>query len=452
LNQIWQVGADTLRVNLTDGYTDTPWRERGQWWGDAFISSQINRVTFNEQEMLKRGITFMAQGADNGALFGLSPNGENLPMVDYGMLWVFNLNEYAHESQDIGFLYRLFPAVEKFLLYLESFRNAQTGLLELPDSHWSQTAYIDTLGMADRKGQSTAVNALYYGTLRQASQLAIRVNRPDLSLNWYNQAQIIRSKINEHLYLTEEQAYTSALVNSQLQAPSVLAQAYALSYEVVATDRQPAVIQSMLNLLGEDPQQSKIGTYGFYWVINALGKFDYTDEALDLIRLYYGYMLDQGATTWWEWFGALNNYQNSLSHAWSGSPTWFLSSHVLGVQVTGENTWSLTIPQASSVEWAEGSLPLGDSAVSVRWEKTSCGGMVLSVSSPTDSKGILVLPHTIPPSAVYLNHSPAMIFNQSLNEERSEQPLWSINIAGGQQQINIIDACGETTPDKLPPS
>jgi alpha-L-rhamnosidase len=37
LDEIWQVGIDTLYPNMTDAYTDTPWRERGQWWGDAYV-------------------------------------------------------------------------------------------------------------------------------------------------------------------------------------------------------------------------------------------------------------------------------------------------------------------------------------------------------------------------------------------------------------------------------
>ncbi|MGD2159037.1 MAG: hypothetical protein PVG32_19325, partial [Anaerolineales bacterium] len=47
LDQIWQVGVDTTKINMTDAYAD-PWRERGQWWGDASIIDRSNRVAFGD--------------------------------------------------------------------------------------------------------------------------------------------------------------------------------------------------------------------------------------------------------------------------------------------------------------------------------------------------------------------------------------------------------------------
>jgi len=55
LNRIWQVGVDTLIPNMTDAYAD-PWRERGQWWGDAYVAEHINRVVFGDWQLLRRGI------------------------------------------------------------------------------------------------------------------------------------------------------------------------------------------------------------------------------------------------------------------------------------------------------------------------------------------------------------------------------------------------------------
>ncbi|NJN43491.1 MAG: hypothetical protein HC806_01275 [Anaerolineae bacterium] len=54
LNRVWQVGADTAQLNMVDAYVD-PWRERGQWWGDAYVVDRTNRVVFGEMELLRRG-------------------------------------------------------------------------------------------------------------------------------------------------------------------------------------------------------------------------------------------------------------------------------------------------------------------------------------------------------------------------------------------------------------
>jgi alpha-L-rhamnosidase len=95
LNQIWQVGVDSLRLNMTDGYTDTPWRERGQWWGDAFIEHRINLAVFGDNSLYERGVLLMANNGPSGEIYGMAPNGAGLPMLDYGMLWVQSLHYLA---------------------------------------------------------------------------------------------------------------------------------------------------------------------------------------------------------------------------------------------------------------------------------------------------------------------------------------------------------------------
>lgn len=74
--------------------------------------------------------------------------------------------------------------------------------------------------------------------------------------------------------------------------------------------------------------------------------------------------------TAWENFG--DTGVGTLSHAWSGSPTFFLSTQVLGVDLG----WPHAIdpkkvriaPQSASLDWAEGTVPHPAGAVSVRWE------------------------------------------------------------------------------------
>ncbi|MBN1667931.1 MAG: hypothetical protein JW862_12625, partial [Anaerolineales bacterium] len=91
LDQIWQVGVETLYPNLTDALTDTPWRERGQWWGDAYVSAHAGRVIFGDQDLLRRGLYLMGQSFVDGQPVGMAPNGAGLHMLDYGMLWLHAL-------------------------------------------------------------------------------------------------------------------------------------------------------------------------------------------------------------------------------------------------------------------------------------------------------------------------------------------------------------------------
>jgi alpha-L-rhamnosidase len=102
LDRIWEVGVDTLYPNMTDAYTDTPWRERGQWWGDAFVEDQINQVAFGDTMLLRRGLLFMEEAFVDGRPLAAAPNGRYCGyMLDYGMLWVQSLGDYWRQTGDV---------------------------------------------------------------------------------------------------------------------------------------------------------------------------------------------------------------------------------------------------------------------------------------------------------------------------------------------------------------
>jgi hypothetical protein len=137
---------------------------------------------------------------------------------------------------------------------------------------------------------------------------------------------------------------------------------------------------------------ARVEIYGFFWLLDALGQAGRTSEALALIRQHYGRMLDMGATTWWENFVSHQRYDNSLSHAWGSSPTWFLSTYVLGAQATSAQGWRVA-PQPGDVQQASGSIPLpGGDLLQVDWQQHGCGQLTLTVQAPAASAGEVSLP------------------------------------------------------------
>ncbi|HSJ53995.1 MAG TPA: hypothetical protein VLC52_09635, partial [Anaerolineae bacterium] len=116
-----------------------------------------------------------------------------------------------------------------------------------------------------------------------------------------------------------------------------------------------------------------------------------TTQALALIRERYGEMLAQGATTWWELYTPRQTRSHSLSHAWGASPTWFLSSHVLGGTVLDPATWRVA-PHPGGLLHARGSLPMGSEVLDVAWAVPDCGQFRLTVTSPPGTAGDVLLP------------------------------------------------------------
>ncbi|MDW7991913.1 MAG: alpha-L-rhamnosidase [Anaerolineae bacterium] len=442
LNRIWQIGVDTLYPNMTDAYTDTPWRERGQWWGDAYVEFQINQVAFGDTALLRRGLIFMAEAFENGEPEAMAPNGEDIRMLDYGMLWVQALREYWQLTEDWTTVQRVYAPLQALMTYLQRYEHPETGLLDVPVDHWSRTALVDWPAVHSRYGQSAALNAMYHQTLLDAATLAEVIGDENQAEVYRQKANRVQEKVNQHLFLESHQRYASSWLNGTLVPPSPHAQAWPLVYGIVPEENEQAVASSLLGLVSLDPSQPNVEIYGMYWLLRALGETDRVPEALNLIRRYYGRLIDLGATTWWEGFNAHNWYAASLSHGWGGAPTWFLTHYVLGARRVSLDQWEVR-PALVGVKSVSGTLPFGEESLFVAWERPVCEWASLIIRAPAGSTGEIAIPSINSTAAITLNGT--LIWENEVPRVdfvfRDAQNLRIRPLSGGVYQLEVHQDC-----------
>ncbi len=418
LNRIWQVGVDTLIPNMTDAYAD-PWRERGQWWGDAYAAHHVNRVSVGDLTLWRRGLRQMADDPrPDGIMPPFAPrHGEPTVLLDYSMLWLESLYRYWQLTGDTALVRELYPAAERQIQALRQFENPH-GLLDLPigsqpivalsaapvlraphldEPELARWALIDWSGFLSIIGESTPLNALYAANLRWMSEMANATGRNGLA--YTQRSTAVQQAINARLWRAEG-GYAATRFEGTLFPPTPQAQAWALRYGVVPPARQAiatdVLLDEMTPFIRDDYgfRFTVVEIYGFVWLLDALGQQGRSDAALDLIRTHYGGLLDQGATTWWETFGSLAVQDSALSHGWGGAPTWYLSRYVLGIQIDTPQQWQVA-PQPSSLRWANGRVPLvNGNQISVEWAQPACGVFTMQVQAPADQPGTLVVPLT----------------------------------------------------------
>ncbi|OAN42865.1 alpha-L-rhamnosidase [Chloroflexus islandicus] len=402
LNQIWQVGVDSLYPNMTDAYTDTPWRERGQWWGDAYVSDHVNQAAFGDRGLLQRGLRQLAgEFTPEGAPVAMAPHIGGR-MLDYGMLWVQAIADDLRRTNDPALASELWPTMTRFLNYLATYRRNDTGLLDLPAGHWSQTTYLDSSVTVARYGQSTPVNAMYYGTLRAAAAIATALGETEAAHRWESEAALLRNRINQYLYDQPRRHYITTVINGQPIAAGPHAQAFALAYDLVPPTEISAVADALLNLISRDLTRPNLQLYGMSWALEGLQRAGRINEAIQLIKEFYGWQLAQGATTWWENVNANLQWGGSLSHSWSGSPTWFLTTAILGARQTGPTTWEVD-PAWQGVSSAAGILPLPTGSLRVEWEQPDCELRRVTIEAPNDTHGNVWLPPPVETTVITLN-------------------------------------------------
>ena len=90
------------------------------------------------------------------------------------------------------------------------------------------------------------------------------------------------------------------------------------------------------------------------------------DDLLDNIRRRWGAMLEAGATTIWEVWHPLV----SQCHGWSTTPTFDLSTEVLGVAPLEPGFSRVRIaPQPVDLAWAKGVFPTVKGDMAVSWQR-----------------------------------------------------------------------------------
>lgn len=418
LDRIWQVGVDTLIPSTTDAYAD-PWRERGQWWGDAFVAWHANRVSIGDMALWRRGLRQMGESmSPDGALPSFAPaHGDTNGLLDYNLLWVEGLYRYWKLSGDDALLRELLPQARRVLRFIQRYENEHGLLFTLPVPHRlthdlrpytggfrrspvpailskQPGVLIDWSAWDSRFGESTPLNALYSAALGRMAAMVAATGGEDAP-QYARRSSQVRTALYERLYLPDEGAYAATRYGETIIAPAPQAQAWALVYGVVPLPQRQRVAAHMLEEMQPfwGPRGfARVEIYGFFWLLDALGQTGRTSEALALIREHYGRMLDMGATTWWENFISDRRYDNSLSHAWGSAPTWFLSTYVLGAQTTSAQGWRVA-PQPGEIQQASGSIPLpGGELLQVDWQQHGCGQLTLEVQAPAASAGEVRLP------------------------------------------------------------
>jgi alpha-L-rhamnosidase len=360
LNKIWEIGRWTVQLNMEDAYTDCPWRERGQWWGDARVQALVNYYAFGDLALIRYGLRTMGHSQDaEGWTRGIYPTDWCYAILPtFSLLWIISLHDYMRYSGDLVLPGECLPRAEGILAACERHR-AEHGLLrDMP--HWN---FVDWSGV-DSTGESASLNALYHGALCATSAIAKAVKHPELAATYDRIAGEVRSGMRLILWDDAKQCFRESWRDGVLSSEiSEQANCWAVTFGVVEGDLAPTVMRAVTQ---EKKATVLIGTpYFSFYMLEALSRSGHQLQALEYVRERWASMLQWGATTWWE-----NWHTNgSLCHGWSSGPTYFLQSEILGVKPALPGWDEISIaPETAGLPWARGAVPTPHGDIHVEWK------------------------------------------------------------------------------------
>ena len=371
LNKIWEVGAYTVHLNMQEYLWDGIKRDRLVWIGDMHPEVSTIDAVFGFNDVVPRSLDLTRE---------VTPVTEWMNGISsYSMWWVLIHEEWWKHHGDRTYL-------EKQKPYMQALLKKLAGLIgEDGQEKINGMRFLDWPSSPNKQGVTAGLQGLLVMTLESGSRMMTTLGDADTARLCSDAATRGRKVVPD--------------VNNSKSGAALLALAGMTDAKKTANE----VLQ-----VGGAKGVSTF--YGFY-VLQALAKADEMDAALDIVRNYWGAMLDRGATTFWEdfdldWlkdsaridelvpagkkdlhgdFGAYcyEGFRHSFCHGWASGPTAWMSQNILGVHPVEPGFATVRItPQLGSLKWAEGTYPTPHGPIHVRHERQPDGSIKSDVKLP----------------------------------------------------------------------
>ncbi|MDR1093133.1 MAG: hypothetical protein LBL66_03200 [Clostridiales bacterium] len=361
LNRIYETALRTLALNTREFFLDGIKRDRWVWAGDAYQSCLMNYYSFFDLNTARRTIT---------ALAGKPPVTTYMNhIMEYSFYWIVGLWDYYMYAGDSEFVRRMLPTALEIVGFTERTRRNASGFIEGRDGDW---VFVDW-GDLDNSGEVSVEQIVYLKALKTVVKLC-RVFSTD-GAAYEARFNDLREKLFDRFWDGERQVFRYALRGGKPDGtvekhPHILA----LIYGFLDGEKREGAIRNALL----DPAVRKIVTpYMRFYELGALCLANRHDFVLNEIRDYWGGMLDEGATSFWETYDATQKgaekyamygrkYGKSLCHAWGAGPLYILGRHFIGLEPAEPGFKSFTLtPVLSDLEFMEAELPLPQGEVKI---------------------------------------------------------------------------------------
>ena len=376
INRIWDVAAYTMDLTTREFFMDGIKRDRWTWSGDAIQSYLMNYYLRFDAECVKRTIR---------QLRGQDPVTAHVnTIMDYTFYWFKSIHDYYEYTGDVAFVREMWPRMVTLMGYVESRLNGQ-GMAEGQPDDWIFVDWVDfpmhkrgTLCFEQILLMKAMETMVICAELVAAADPA--ATTPDASASGYRvKGEALRNKIKQTFWSDELKAYYHAIEDGTLNRqitkfPNMFAILYGLADEEERRDIMQGV---MLN-----PDVPAITTpYMRFYELETLLVDGHHEQVLKEIRDYWGGMLREGATSFWEKYNPEESgaehlamygrpYGKSLCHAWGASPVYLLGKYYLGVRPMKPGYEEFEVrPNLGDLEWIAGDVPTPNGMIHVEMNR-----------------------------------------------------------------------------------
>ena len=356
LNRIWQVSAYTLHLTDREVMIEGIKRDRWMWSGDAIQSYLMNYYAFMDAPVVKRTIW---------ALRGKDPVQQHInTILDYTFYWFNSIYDYYLYTGDSDFVRRIYPRMQSLMEFVEGRLNSR-GLVEGKKGDW---VFVDWSPQKMPKGGELSFQQMVYLRSLQAMRLCAEILGNDKDSRKYADSAVrLQSQLVPLFWNDSRKAFVHNIENGrQSDAVTRYSNMFAVIYGLVDNGKAQDILHGVLI---NDSVMPITTPYMRFYELESLCALGEHQRVVKEMRSYWGGMLKEGATTFWETYDPQEKYPQrlamyghrygkSLCHAWGASPIYLLGKYFLGVRPLkpGYGEWEAA-PCLGGLKWMRGDVP-----------------------------------------------------------------------------------------------
>jgi hypothetical protein len=421
LNRIWETGAYTAHLCMQDGIWDAIKRDRGRWAGGLDVVGTVISTVFGDNLLIEDTLRRLVPEGT-----GPAPAINGIP--SYSALWITSLYSLYLHTGDKAFLASQRDNLLRILAGMDTTLDSN-GLLANTKQAWLFVDWAPGL-YAYTPEARIGTELQYIRAYTAAARLFTYLGDTPNNAKYEGRA---RKSIA---------AAQTAFRNPNTGTYGTTWQLNSLATLTIADSKDTAIWNNILSHVKQDsPTDQTISPYFNAYLLDAMASLGHRREALDWIRQYWGGMLDEGATSFWENYDlrwpksnphlslqadGTSGYFVSLAHGWSAGPTTWLTENILGITPLDPGYGTVDIhPDLLDLAWAYGAVPTPHGLIKINVDKQR--GIILDLPRGV-SKALVSLTSLNPNADVYLNGRLSYCIKCPKKEPR--EPVRVLELAG----------------------
>ena len=319
--RIYDVSVRTLRLCMHTHYEDCPWREQALYVLDSRNQMLCGYYAFEETAFQRANLVFMSKGKRDDGMLELTYPAIKTPAIPFfSVMYPFTVWEYVKHTGDSSIVAEVKDTMIGIMDRLYSWRD-ETGLIRNQGKpYWNFYEWSEGSNGHGKYGLEGAydlmINCAFVYSCTRLRELCPGLPNYDL--------ESMKDAIVKTFYNEGTGIFKSSTVNG---VENVLGNTFAVLIGLGDERTYKAICGDGAELV---PITLSMKGY-MYDAILSRDTVHGAEFVLDDIRKTYSYMLDMGATSFWETMFSYDEAEDgwSLCHGWSAMPVYYFNKLLL---------------------------------------------------------------------------------------------------------------------------